>query len=91
MMVMNRIQKQTTVATGFEPDRRLKGPRLKFRGQMRPMAMGIPYEMYRPLVAIEVVPLRATSEPREGRARRKEQVAPKATVRMGEWKPRSMR
>ena len=41
-------------------------------------------------MAIEVVPLNATVEPREGRARRNEQPAPKRIVRIGEWKPRSM-
>lgn len=41
-------------------------------------------------MAIDVVPLNATVEPREGRARRKEQPAPKRTVRIGEWKPRSI-
>ena len=35
-------------------------------------------------MAMEVVPLNATVEPREGRARRKEQPAPKRTVRIGE-------
>lgn len=41
-------------------------------------------------MAMDVVPLNATVDPRDGRARRKEQPAPKRTVRMGEWKPRSM-
>lgn len=42
------------------------------------------------MVAMEVVPLNATVDPSDGRARRKEQPAPKRTVRIGEWKPRSM-
>lgn len=45
--------------------------------------MGMPYEMYRPIVAIDVVPLNATCEPRDGRASRKEHEAPKMTVRIG--------
>lgn len=39
---------------------------------------------------MEVVPLKATEEPREGRASRKAQQAPKRTVRIGDSKPRSM-
>lgn len=42
------------------------------------------------MVAMEVEPRSANSDPRDGRARRKEQVAPKSTVRIGEWKPRSI-
>ena len=42
------------------------------------------------MVAMAVVPLRAVREPREGRPRMKEQVAPKMTVRMGDLKRRSM-
>ena len=42
------------------------------------------------MVAIAVVPLKAVREPRDGRARRKEHVAPKMTVRTGDLKRRSM-
>ena len=38
------------------------------------------------MVAMAVVPAKAVLEPREGRQRRKEQVAPKATVRTGDLK-----
>jgi len=41
-------------------------------------------------VAMDVVPLNAAVEPRDGRARRNEHMAPNRTARMGEWKPRSM-
>ena len=42
--------------------------------------------MYRPMVAMEVAALKATVEPREGRARRNERVRASQMVRIGEWK-----
>lgn len=48
--------------------------------------MGRPYEMYRPMVAMEVAAEKATLEPREGRARMKERVALSQMERIGERK-----
>ena len=48
--------------------------------------MGSPYEMYRPMVAIEVAAEKATVEPRDGSARRNESVAASQMVRMGDLK-----
>ena len=42
------------------------------------------------MVAMAVVPLKAVREPRDGKARRKEHVAPKTTVRTGDLKRWSM-
>jgi hypothetical protein len=39
----------------------------------------MPYEMYRPIVAMEVAALKATLEPSEGRARQKERKAASQT------------
>lgn len=46
--------------------------------------MGIPYEMYRPMVAIDVAAPKATELPSEGRDRQKARKAASQTVRMGE-------
>jgi hypothetical protein len=53
---------------------------------MMPRRMGNPYEMYKPMVAMEVAAAKATLEPREGRARIKDRVAASQTARMGERK-----
>jgi hypothetical protein len=47
------------------------------------MRIGIPYEMYRPMVAMEVAAAKATEEPREGRPRQKAQKAASQMVRTG--------
>ena len=51
---------------------------------MNPIRIGIPYEMYKPIVAMDVAAAKATLLPREGRARQKERKAASQTVRMGE-------
>jgi hypothetical protein len=48
------------------------------------MRIGIPYEIYRPIVAIEVAAAKATDDPREGRAKQKDRNAASQTVLMGE-------
>jgi hypothetical protein len=53
---------------------------------MTPIAMGIVYEMYNPIVAIDVAALNATAEPSEGRARMNASVAASAMVLHGLWK-----
>jgi hypothetical protein len=50
---------------------------------MSPMRIGIPYEMYRPMVAMDVAAAKATEEPREGRPRQKAQKAASQMVRTG--------
>ena len=50
-----------------------------------PIRMGRPYEIYRPIVAIEVAAEKATELPTDGMARRKANNAASQTVRMGEW------
>lgn len=56
----------------------------KLRCQMRPIRIGSPYEMYKPIVAIEVAAAKATLDPRDGRARMKDKVAASHTVRIGD-------
>jgi hypothetical protein len=58
----------------------------KFLCQMSPIRMGRPYEMYSPIVAIEVAAANATEEPSDGSARMKDSVAASQTVRTGERK-----
>ena len=48
--------------------------------------MGKPYDMYSPIVAMDVAAEKATLEPRLGIARRKDRKAPRQTVRIGEAK-----
>ena len=48
------------------------------------MRIGMPYEIYRPIVAIEVAAAKATDDPREGRAKQKDRNAASQTVLMGE-------
>lgn len=83
MMVMNPIQRQATVATGREKARKLNGPFLKWLGYNRPMRIGIPYEMYRPIVAIEVAAEKATADPNDGSARQNARKAASQIVRTG--------
>jgi hypothetical protein len=51
---------------------------------MSPISTGRPYEMYNPMVAIEVAAAYATDEPRLGSARMKERVAASHTAGIGE-------
>ncbi len=44
----------------------------------------MPYEMYKPIVAIDVAAAKATELPREGRDRRNARKAASQTVRTGE-------
>jgi len=62
---------------------RWKGPRWKCPGQMTPMAIGIVYEMYNPMVAMDVAALKATAEPRDGRPRMNASVAANTMVLHG--------
>lgn len=64
---------------------RSKGPWMKPLGLSMPIRMGRPYEIYRPIVAIEVAAEKATELPTDGMARRKANNAASQTVRMGEW------
>lgn len=68
--LMKPIQSTATAATGLEAAPRSKGPLWKLEGYRRPMRMGRPYDMYRPMVAIDVAAENATDDPRDGRARR---------------------
>src|SRR6187402_3316217 len=88
MMVMQPIHKQATAATGRDMALRLKGPFMltKFLCQMRPMRIGRPYEMYSPMVAMEVAAAKATDDPRLGSERIKARTAASQTARMGDLK-----
>lgn len=81
---MKPIQSTATAATGLEAAPRLKGPLRKLDGYKRPMRMGRPYDMYRPIVAMEVAAENATDDPRDGRARRNESVTASQMVRIGD-------
>lgn len=57
----------------------------------------MPYEMYSPMVAMDVAAEKATEEPSEGSARQKESVQASQTARMGDlrfsstlWKKEEM-
>ena len=63
--------------------RRSNGPLLKYPGYNKPIEMGIPYEIYWPLIAIEVATKRAIPEPREGRANRNDSEAASHIIRIG--------
>lgn len=67
---MKLIQSTATAATGLEAALRLKGPLRKLEGYRRPMRMGRPYDMYKPMVAMDVAAENATDDPRDGRASR---------------------
>lgn len=82
---MNPIQSTATAAIGLEAAPRLKGPLWKLEGYRRPMRMGRPYDMYKPMVAMDVAAENATDDPRDGRARRKESVTASQMVRIGDW------
>lgn len=47
--------------------------------------MGRPYDMYRPMVAMDVAAENATDDPRDGRARRKDRITASQIVRIGDW------
>lgn len=74
-----------TTAIGREAKRKLNGPLmlLKWDGYKSPIKMGSPYEMYSPIVAIEVAAENATAEPREGMASKKARNAARQMVRIG--------
>lgn len=86
--VMVAIHAQAASAIGRERTPRLKGPFMvtKFLCQTTPIRIGSPYEIYRPIVAIEVAAANATDEPSDGNARMKDNVAASQTVRIGERK-----
>lgn len=52
MIEMRHIHSTATIATGKEKFPRWKGPLLKFSRFQTRRAIGIPYEMYSPIVAI---------------------------------------
>jgi hypothetical protein len=54
--------------------------------QIRPIKIGMPYDMYNPMVAILVAAAKATEEPRDGRPRMKARVAASQIVRVGDRK-----
>ena len=89
-MVMKPIQRQEMKPIGRLARPRRKGPRLKFLGHIKAAPIGIPYEMKSPMVAIEVVPLKAEVEPREGRHSRNAATAANKTVRIGDLNLLSM-
>ena len=88
--VMKHIHVQETKPIGRLAFPRRNGPRLKFLGHINAVPIGMPYDIKSPMVAIDVVPLKAEVEPREGRQRRNAATAANMTVRIGELNLLSM-
>ena len=63
--------------------RRSNGPLLKYLRYNKLIEIGIPYEIYWPLIAIEVAMKRAIPEPREGKASRNDSEAASYIIRIG--------
>ena len=82
-IVINAIQVTAAIATGNEKALRWNGPRTNFLLYITRSAIGIPYEVYRPIVAIEVAAEKATVEPKLGRPRMNESVHASHTVHKG--------
>lgn len=68
---MKQIQSTAAIATGKENEPRWNGPRTKCGAYTTRRAIGMPYEMYNPMVAMLVAALNATELPKLGRPRMK--------------------
>lgn len=86
---MNIIQSTAVAATGLLSLPKWNGPFTKRSAYTSLNAIGMPYDVYNPIVAILVAALKATEEPRDGRDRRKERLQASHTVRTGDFRRES--
>lgn len=80
---MNAIHTTATLATGSDRAPRWNGPRTNRGAYATRSAIGTPYEMYSPMVAIDVAAEKATALPRLGRPRMKLSAQASQTTQAG--------